>query len=85
MQRFGNLKVSSVFGFLHPETAVSVFGFPKNIEDKKVSVFGFPKTLKGYKYLLAYLLLFENQKPKPRFWFLFRFGSENRVSVPSIT
>jgi len=24
MQRFGNMKVGSVFGFLHPETAVSV-------------------------------------------------------------
>jgi len=31
MQRFGNLKVGVVFGFLHPETAfsVSVFGFQK--------------------------------------------------------
>jgi len=27
MQQFGNLKVGSVFGFLHHETAVSVFGF----------------------------------------------------------
>jgi len=33
MQRFGNLKVGSVFDFLHPETAVSVsdFGFQKDI------------------------------------------------------
>jgi len=31
MQRFGNLKVGSVFGFFHPETVVSfsVFGFQK--------------------------------------------------------
>jgi len=31
MQQFGNLKVGLVFGFLHPETAVSVsiFGFQK--------------------------------------------------------
>jgi len=29
MQRLGNLKVSSVFGFLHLETAVLVFGFQK--------------------------------------------------------
>jgi len=30
MQRFVNLKVGSVFGSLHPETAVlvSVYGFP---------------------------------------------------------
>jgi len=32
MQRFGNLKVGSVFGFFHPETVVSfsVLGFQKN-------------------------------------------------------
>jgi len=30
MQRFGNLKVGSVFGFLHPEIAISVFGIKKN-------------------------------------------------------
>jgi len=29
MQGFGNLKVCSDFGFLHPETAVLVFGFQK--------------------------------------------------------
>jgi len=39
MQRFGNLKVSSVFGFLHPETAVSVyFIFFKPKTDTAVSV-----------------------------------------------
>jgi len=35
MQRFGNLKVGSVFGFFHPETAVLVFGFPKQKKQKK--------------------------------------------------
>jgi len=29
MQRFGNLQVGSVFGLLHPETAVSVSSFQK--------------------------------------------------------
>jgi len=30
MQQVGNLKVGSVFGFLHPETAVLGFGFQNN-------------------------------------------------------
>jgi len=29
MQRFGNLKVGSFFGFFHPETAISVLVFKK--------------------------------------------------------
>jgi len=36
MQRFGNLKVGSVFGFFHPETAVSVFGFQQ--QQKKIII-----------------------------------------------
>jgi len=40
MQRFGNLKVGLVFRFLHPETAVSVFGF------KKKSKFSYTKNIK---------------------------------------
>jgi len=40
-----NLKVGSVFGFLHPETAVSVFGFTKkmqkNIKNRNCGGFGF--------------------------------------------
>jgi len=30
MQRFGNLKVGSVFSFRHPKTVISIFGFKKN-------------------------------------------------------
>jgi len=37
MQRFGNLKVGSVFGFIYPETAISIsiFHFPR----KKKNIF----------------------------------------------
>jgi len=63
MQRFGNLKVGSVFSFLHPERAVSVSVlYLKNI----------------------YIYCFLNLKFKLRFGFWFRFGSETRVSVPTI-
>jgi len=46
MQQFGNLKVGSVFSFLHPKTAVSVFKFfffffGKLKNETAVSVFGF--------------------------------------------
>jgi len=34
MQRFGNLKVGSDFGFFHPKTAVSVFKKRKNWKPK---------------------------------------------------
>jgi len=43
MQQFGNLKVGSVFSFLHPETAVSVF------EKKRKSVSFKKKEKKGFK------------------------------------
>jgi len=36
MPRFGNLKVGSVFGFYHPETAVSISSFPKKKNKKKI-------------------------------------------------
>jgi len=44
MQRFGNFKVRSIFGFLHPETAISIFSLKKKLVLKielTVLVFGF--------------------------------------------
>jgi len=35
MKRFGNLKAGSVFGILHPETAVSISGFGFQKKKKK--------------------------------------------------
>jgi len=37
MQRFGNLKLGSVFSFLHPKTETAVFGLKKEI--KKIMFF----------------------------------------------
>jgi len=37
MQRFVNLKVGSVFGILHPETAISILVF--NFQNKKKNIY----------------------------------------------
>jgi len=47
IQRFGNLKVGSVFGFLHPKTAVWVLK-TKNCFENLNCGFGFRNRNRGY-------------------------------------
>jgi len=94
MQRSGNLKGGSVFGFLHPETAVSVFQNKKN--KKYLYFFKTENQNRGFGFGLLILILphcivaNENRKSvglkKKSVRFLtFRFGFSAQNRTRSIT